>query len=265
MLITLLYLISPIFIAADGITIIQSPPYHVLQGSTQPISWEVPSGVVLKSTKVDIYQNSQYRQTLGMINSAAKSFQWSVSYNAKTGNNYAIRVTATSTQGKTAWATSPTFSIVSNTNGVPGSPIVNIVVLIIATIVLVSLCGCFCKKRYVRISDRFAGNGVTSDYYTMNPPPVANAVYNTPGYNGVSAIPVNPTRTGYSTGTVAGAALAGMVGGVVLDEALHHGDRHHGGNHQGFSDFGGGTFDTGGDFGGDFGGNGDNGDNGGSF
>ena len=241
-LVWLLYVLN---IRATDITITQFPSSQVLRGRSQTISWIVPDGVILQTSKVDIYQNSQFAQTLGLINNQAKSFIWSVSPSARTGRGYAIRVTGTSTAGKTAWATTPSFSIVSNmstsSNGVGIGAIVGIS---LAVIVLLIMCGC--KRRNYR-------NGHTGVYLEEG-----RANYHTMA----QGIPVaNPTiirrpTSGYSGSSMAGAALAGVAGGVVLDEVLSsrrhswYGGNDYGGNDYGGNDYGGGTFGDGGDFGG---------------
>ena len=255
------------FVLSAGITITQYPTNNVIKGSIQNIAWTVPSGVILTTTRVDIYQNSQFLQNLGMATNNAKSFQWSVSKNARTGNSYAIRVTATSTLGNTAWATSPLFNIINEVSKNIAS-IVNIIIIILSGLCIMLACKYCCKyrRKASRLSQsRIDNNG---NYYTMNNPPVAQTVH---GATYPPVYPVNPTQVvtngnrGYSGSNVIGAAFAGMVGGVVLDEALsdrhhgHHGDhgRHNSGD---YSNFGGGTFGDGGDFS-------DNGNNdiGGSF
>ena len=66
-----------------------------------------------------------------------------------------------------------------------------------------------------------------------NPPPVMNPAYNP---SATVVYPATSTRSGYSGGTVAGAALAGAVGGALFENAVSH---HHSGHSSG-NDFGGG-------------------------
>ena len=261
----ILYVLLPYVVFCDGITIIQSPTSLVQLGSVQKISWNVPSGVKLKTTKIDIYQNSDYQQTLGTINTHSTSFQWTVSPNARLGRNYAIRVTGTSTEGKTAWGTTNLFNIIDNNNRGHLSYI--IVVAAFSFLLLLLLSGCICKRisrKQSIVTDR------SSDYCTMATaqtnatyPPVATQIHSTPLPQYYRTNPVNPTQSGYSGSAIAGAALAGMVGGVVLDEAISGGGHrgHHGNRNDYNTDFGRGNFTTGGDFetgdqdnGGDFGG-----------
>ena len=258
----ILYFLLPYIVFCDGIIIIQSPSSLVQLGSVQKISWSVPSGIKLKTTKIDIYQNSDYQQTLGTINTHSTSFQWTVSPNARLGRNYAIRVTGTSTEGKTAWATSNLFSIIDDNNHSHLSYI--IVVVAFSFLLLLLLSSCICKRIFRKQS---IVTNSSSDYYTMATPPtnvtyppVATQIHNTTLPQYYRTNPVNPTQSGYSGTAIAGAALAGMVGGVVLDEAISGGG-HHGHRNDYNNDFGRGNFTTGGDFetgdqdnGGDFGG-----------
>lgn len=238
----LIIILQALSISGDGLTLISYPINSILTGSSQIISWNVPTGVILKTVKVDIYQSSQYRQTLGVINNNAKSFNWEVSPKANKGIGYAIRVTGTSTEGNTAWATSPSFSIVSsdntNSNNLGVEGIVGIVVIMLATS---SLCYCVRNKR----TDKLELDTETN-YHTMQKGiPVANPYPinpTNPNY------PTNFTRTpmgnNYSGTSVAGAAVAGLATGVILDEVINHRNRVITDN----SNFGGGTFGDGGDF-----------------
>ena len=263
---TILYFILPYLIYCEGILIIQSPPSTVLRGSIQTISWSVPPSIQLKTTKIDIYQNTNYQQTLGTINTHTTSFQWTVSQNARLGRNYAIRVTGTSTEGKTAWATSNLFSIINDNNQGKNR---YIVIAVFSLLLLALMSVCLCKKIFHKQS---IITEHSSDYYTMAPPPtnatyppVATQIHSTPLPQHYTTNPVNQTQSGYSGTAIAGAALAGIVGGVVLDEAIsggHHSRyNHHNSRNDYNTDFGRGTFTTGGDFetgdqdnGGDFGG-----------
>lgn len=234
---------------ATGITLTSYPTNMVTRNSLQHIAWSVPDGVVLANIKLDIYQNAQYAQTLATITSNAKSFDWSVSQNARIGDNYAIRVTATSIQGKTAWATTPLFNIISNSQSTNSS--LNIIAIVFITLIcllIILLIGCFHQKYKSGLALSKMSN--TTNYHTMNtsPLPVAQEVNNAtypPGYVANPTQVIIPERRGYSGASMAGAAITGMVGGVLLDEALSN--RHsHDRNRNDY--FGSGTFGDGGDF-----------------
>jgi hypothetical protein len=215
-----------------GITLTNFPSNEVKRGSTQHITWSVPTNVTLQSVKVELFQNNQVRKGLGSSNQDVRNFDWQVSNTAPLGDSYLIRVTGVSTTGRSAWANTPYFNIVPQEHDIPPVYLWGL----IAGIVLLTI-GCIaCNRNRSR------------QVYTHDPPnalPVYTSAPDNPVQTGVQPVlPVYtapPRRSGYSGGTVAAAGLAGFVGGSLLEGSHHH---HH---HQIFdtsttNDFGTGTF-----------------------
>lgn len=230
----------------------------------------MPQNLTIQSTRIEIYQGGKACGNLGSAGYRVDTFNWHVSSDAPIGNGYYLKITILATDGRMAWASTPKFSI-----RIPKST--EIIVVIIIVVVCVCACGAGCYRTRQR---RYRPPQGTLTSVLVEEPPVANPVVNQVGTT--SAVPVvypaprqayysasSPQRSGYSGGTVAGAAVAGAIGGAMLERAYEGGHHHH---HGGFGggDFGGGNF-GGGDFGGgDFGGGGgfggtDAGANGGDF
>ncbi len=228
-------------VLSKGIEITQYPDSSIERGSTQIISWTSP--VKLDSVSIDLYQMSNFKKNLGRTNQQLNNFNWKVSGNAPLGDEYYIKITGKSDINGTAWANTPTFSIISN-----GTNAVVIVILIIGVILVCSGISICCKRN---TSGPIIGN--------LNQPlptqqiPVAQptaATYPPPVSTYPPQVVVASQRQGYSGGSVAGAAVGGFAAGVVVDEIMHSGGHHHH-HHHSNNDFGSGSFFGGGDSGGD--------------
>ena len=227
-----------------GLKFTQYPPSVVYPSSTQVIAWTSP--VHLDSVAIDLYQNSVYKQRLGQTNQKATLFNWHVSDTAHTGKYYFVKVTGISNSNGTAWANSPLFSIeLSQSQQRTGYIVGGILILFILV----------CCVYFMRRNRTVYNKQLTTPFAATYPP---------------QAVPINPMNNnppiyyrqqqGYSGTAVAGGVAAGVISGIVLDEAIHSGRHHHssnfgggefggGGEYTGSSDFGGGDF-GGGDFGG---------------
>lgn len=240
---TLFFLIHSVWSA--GIILTQYPAEEITRGSVQTIAWTVPENVTLQSVRVDLYQSNLLKKTLGSVNSDVRKFQWHVSQMAPFGTGYLLKIIGVSSQGKTAWANTPYFSIVdSSIQTIDTAGWVTV-----ACVILVLLgCCMLCRSRQ--------GTRYAQDHYYPSNAPQALPVHYPPTVNPVSTVTYPPVvtncRSGYSGGTVAGAAVAGALGGALFENAMSHHHHHHSSN-----DFGGGSFgltgdDGGGASGGDF-------------
>jgi hypothetical protein len=243
----------------EGVVITQSPIGTVTRGSSQSISWSVPNNVTLQMAAVDLYRSGNLRSHLGMSVSNTRTFLWHVSNTAPYGDGYYIKVIATSNTGKVAWANSQSFSIGSSNNFSSG----DVISTVIAVILVISLCWCCWKRQQ---NPNYFGSPHPSNRYnpmgdtlptTYPSAPVAIPTAGTASQSyPVVVNPAVPPRSGYSGATVAGAAVAGAIGGALFEESMcHHsgwgGSSNFGG---GGDNFGGGSFggDNAGDSGGAF-------------
>lgn len=225
-------------IDAQGIVITKYPDLKTQRDSTQIISWSSP--VRLNKVSIDLYQHSTMRQRLGQTNVQLNNFQWEVSSDATIGSDYFIKITGISTINGTAWANTPTFSIVySKTENTTGL----FITLIILGAVIVSMIWVCCYKNNLQPPLHTHLVPCQSGYqsYSTNIPTatVAN-VANGP----IPIVLTNPvSQSGYSGRSVAAAGAGGFLGGMMVDEMLHS-NHHHTGNSN--TDFGGGFFGGGG-------------------
>jgi len=248
-------------IDAQGIQITQYPGPSIVRGSNQIISWSSP--IKLDQITIDLYQNNAMRERLGQTSQSISNYNWKVSNTAPNGINYFIKITGLSHVNGTAWANTPTFSIVNSST----PNIVKIIVFVLVAILIGCLFSTSCKK------NTNYDQSLTAPFAKQYP--TATPVAGTQG--GTNVLPVvtpNPMyqQRGYSGGTVAAAGAGGFLGGVMVDEMLHS---HHTSNNNNTSDFGGGIFgggggggnSSGGFFGGGGGGvgGGDGGDSSGGF
>ena len=237
-----------------GITLTQYPSSTVYLESDQIISWKSP--IHLDQVTIDLYQHSNKLQTLGQTNQQVSQFKWHVSDESALGGDFFVRVTGISNMNGTAWVNSPAFSIALNHSQRVG---MYVILGIFALLVILGCLYCSRKKQYrhVEYTSPFVSNTVAGMPPSVCVPPPMNPVANTPV---VHATPIyTGGNNGYSRSTVAGAAAAGVMGGIILDEAMHSGRHHHhtidfGGGTFGGGDFGGQAGDSSGFGGGDFGG-----------
>ena len=234
---------------STGLTLTQAPSGTVSRGSSQLIAWSVPDNVTLQLVTVDLYQEGRLRGHLGQSTGKARSFLWKVSPTAPYGQHYYVKVTGTSDLGHVAWANSAEFSIRSSETWT----VTDTILLTLGVLAFLVCCtNCFRRRQSgwsqnsPPLAERYnpMGEGLPTTYSTTTSLPRQPMAATYP-----PAVVVNPvtSNTGYSGGTVAGAAIAGAVGGMALDEIFHH---HSSGGDT--SNFGGGIF--GGDGPGDSGG-----------
>ena len=238
---------------SDGLTITQYPTGLVTRGSIQPLSWSVPANITLQMVKIDLFQGGILKSNLGNSQSDTRTFQWHVARVATYGNNYYLKVTGTSTQGKVAWANSPSFAIGTNTE----FNTTDTIAVVISIIFIISLCLCCWKRQQQR---SYLNSPYQENRYNSMPEALPTTYPSAPPAVQSYPVVINPApsqRTGYSGTTVAGAVLAGAVGGAVLEDTFSH--HNHGGGGGGWgggsrNDFGGGSFggDNAGDSGGGF-------------
>lgn len=216
---------------------ITDEPSHVFQGSTQTISWS--TNLTLNEVRIDLYKDSNFIKKLGETNKDTRTFSWKVSDTAKTGDNYFIKVSVKASNGKSAWANTNTFEIISNFNKN------DLFYLLLLMIPLTYYCCKQCNKNnYInRYNDPMLP--VAQPTVATNPP-----IYQTQ----YTTNPINISRGNTSS------AARGFAAGFAADELLHHtnhtswfdsnssSNTDFGGGDFGGSFFGGGGGDTSGGF-----------------
>ena len=115
------------------------PPSAVYQDNSYIIEWS--TNITISSVKVDLYHNDIYYSTIAKSYSNSHAYTWHVNKNAKTGDNFYIKVTVTAaSSSSTAWANTNTFDIVDNALVWNNYYIIPIGFIVI-------LCACACQER----------------------------------------------------------------------------------------------------------------------